>query len=142
MISIEASALIDEKYFRVYRQTKLGDPEKKLMFAVLLDAMQTYQKFAGSNSFRGKTLFREAEAWFWSEDYGRVFSFANICEVFGLNPPLFRRGLRQLRMNQKKRTSRGKVVQLRATANRPRKLMSSGRSRASRFTLGKSRHDV
>lgn len=142
MILIEADVLVDEKYFRVYRQTKLGDPEKKLMFAVLLDAIQTYQKFAGSTSYREKALFTEAEAWFWSEDSDRIFSFANICEVFGLDPQLFRRGLRESLMSRKSRRSPAKVVQLRAAANRTRRLTLSGQSRASCFILGKRRRDA
>jgi hypothetical protein len=121
MISIEADVLIDGKCFKVYRQTKPGAPERKLMFAILVDAIQTYQKFADSKSFRGKALYRKEEAWFWSEDSDRVFSFANICEVFGLNPAFFRWRLRQLTIIHKRRVSRGKVFQLRPVANRPRK---------------------
>jgi hypothetical protein len=141
VISIEGDVLIDERYFRVYRQIKPGDPERKLMFATLVDAIQTYQKFADSKSFRGKALFREVEAWFWSEDSDRVFSFANICEVLGLNPAFFRWRLRQLMIIHKRRVSRGKVVQLRP-ANRPRKLTYSGRSGGSCFTLGRERRDA
>jgi len=126
MALMEADILIDEKYLRAYRQIRPGDAERKLMFAVLLDAVQTYQKFVASKSFRGETLYKEAEAWFWDEDPDRVFSFANICDVIGLNPAFFRRGLRQLVMNQKKRVSRGRVVQIRPPANRIRKLTFSG----------------
>jgi hypothetical protein len=113
MISIGGDVRIDERYFRVYRQIKRADPERKLMFAVLVDAIQTYQKFAGSESFHGKALYRKEEAWFWSKDSDRVFSFAHICEVFGLNPAFFRWRLRQLTIIHKGRVSRGKVFQLR-----------------------------
>ena len=142
MIVIDADVLIDEKYFSAYRQTKLGNSERKLMFAVLVDAIQTYQKFADSKSFRGKALYREAEAWFWSEDSDRVFSFTNICEVLGLNPAFFRWRLRQLTIIHKRLVSRGKVVQLRAAANRPRKATFSGQRRAACFTLEKRRRDA
>jgi hypothetical protein len=113
MTSTEVDVLIAEKPFRVYRQIEPGDPERKLMFAILANAIQTYQKFAGSKSFRGKALYRKEEAWFWSEDSDRVFSFANICEVLGLNPAFFRWRLRQLTIIHKRRVSRGKVFQLR-----------------------------
>jgi hypothetical protein len=142
MISTEVNGLIDEKPFRVYRQIKPGDPERKLMFAILVDAIQTYQKFADSKSFRGKALCRKEEAWFWSEDFDRVFSFANICEVLGLNPAFFRWRLRQLTIIHKRRVSRGKVFQLRPIANRPRKLTFSRPSRGSCFTLGRQRRDA
>ena len=142
MISIEVDVLIDEKYFRVYRQIKPGAPERKLMFAILVDAIQTYQKFADSKSFRGKALYRKEEGWFWSEDSDRVFSFASICEVLGLNPAFFRWRLRQLTIIHKRRVSRGKVVHLRPGANQPRKLPFSGESRGSCFTLGRERRDA
>ena len=121
MISIEPHALIGEKHSRLCRQTQPCDPERKLMFGVLVDAIQTYQKFADSKSFRGKALYEEEEAWFWSEDSDGVFSFTDICEVFGLNPAFFRWRLRQLTILHKARVSRGKVVRLRPGANRPRK---------------------
>ena len=126
MISIETGALIGERYSRLCRQTQPCDPERKLMFAVLVDAIQTYQKFAGSKSFRGKALYEEEEAWFWSEDSDGVFSFTDICEVFGLNPAFFRWRLRQLTIMHKARVSRAKVVRLRAVANRLSKLTFSG----------------
>jgi len=142
MISMEGDVLIDESYFSVYRQIKPGNPERKLMFAILVDAIRTYQKFADSKSLCGKALFREVEAWFWNEDSDRVFSFINMCEVFGLNPAFFRWRLRQLTIIHKRRVSRGKVFQLRPIANRPRNLTFSGPSRGSCFTLGRQPRDV
>lgn len=123
---IEPHALIGEKHSSVCRQTEPGDSERKLMLAVLVDAIQTYQKFADSKSFGGKALYRQEEAWFWSENSDPAFSFANICQAFGLNPAFFRWRLRQLTILRKARVSRGKVVQFRPAANRPRKLMFSG----------------
>jgi hypothetical protein len=139
MISIETGALIGQRYSRLCRQPKPGDPERKLMFGVLMDAIQTYQKFAGSKSFRGKALYREEEAWFWSENYEPAFSFANICQVFGLNPAFFRWRLRQLTIIHKRRVSRGKVFQLRPVANRPRRLTFSGQRGGRCFSLGRER---
>ena len=139
MISIEAHALSDEKYSRLCRQPKPGDPERKLMFAVLVDAIQTYQKFADSKSFRGKALYEEEEAWFWSEDSDGVFLFTDICEVFGLNPVFFRWRLRQMTILHRARVSRGKVVRLRPGANRPRKLTFSGQRGGRCFSLARER---
>ncbi len=118
MIFVEEDTLVDGKYWRVYRQGESYNAERKLMFAVLLDAIQTYQKFSDSKSTRGKILHREAEAWFWSEESEAVFSFVNICDVFGLNPGAFRRHLKDL-LDQRIRVSRGNVVRFRPGVGRP-----------------------
>ena len=138
MIAIDAHALSDKKYSRLCRQPKPGDPERKLLFAVLVDAIQTYQKFADSKSFRGKALYEEEEAWFWSENSDPAFSFANICQVFGLNPAFFRWRLRQLTILHKARVSRAKV-RLPPGANRPRKLTFPGQRGGRCFSLGRER---
>jgi hypothetical protein len=141
MIFIEPDILAPHKYFKVYRQTRPGEPERKLMFAVLVDALQTYQKFAFSTSARGQALFREVETWLWSEDSDGVFSFSNICEVFGLDPGLFRRGLLKKRVTRNRRGPLAKIVQLRSPANRSRRPTFSAPYRAS-CSFGRGRRDV
>jgi hypothetical protein len=73
--------------------TNLSVPEKALMFAVLADAVETYQQSAFSNSRRKQNLFREAEEWFYKEEGDYLFSFKGICEALGFDPAFLRRGL-------------------------------------------------
>jgi hypothetical protein len=127
----EPDILISQKYLKIYQQTKRAEPEKKLMLAVFVDALQTYQKFAFSRSARGKALFREAESWFWREKPDCVFSFSSICEVFGLNPPFLRRGLLQWVEDHKRRGASRKRFQLRTGAGRTRKPTLAPERRAS-----------
>jgi hypothetical protein len=122
--------LISQQYLKIYRQTKPAEAEKRLMLAVLVDAVQTYQKFASSRSAPGKALFREAEAWFRREEPDCVFSFSSICEVLGLNPPFLRRGLLQ-GVEDRKRRGPPRKVQLRAGVGRTRKPTLSPERRAS-----------
>ncbi len=118
MILVEIDVLANHNYFKVYRQIKPGESERKLMLAVLVDAVQTYQKFVVSTSTRGKVLFRETETWFWSQDSDGLFSFLHICEVFGFDAALFRRALLKWRENRKTQGWSAKIVQLRSAANR------------------------
>lgn len=76
----------------VCRKTSL-EPEKKLMLAVLKDAIDCFQRYAMARDIKGKALFREAEEWVLEEDGDGPFSFETICEVFRLNPSYVRRGL-------------------------------------------------
>lgn len=66
------------------------DPEKRLLAAVLDDAVKTYRSFAAA----GGRHFAEEEAWIFSDEYKGTFSFRNICDVLGLNPSRIRQSLR------------------------------------------------
>jgi hypothetical protein len=61
-------------------------PEKRLMFAVLLDAVIHLQR----RDSRGAT---EVAQWIREEDEESVFSFSNICEALGIEPVFLARGL-------------------------------------------------
>jgi hypothetical protein len=67
--------------------------EVALMYAVLEDAVRCFQEQFVSGGQHAKRLGREAEAWFFSEDYKWPFSFVNICAVLGLDTEYIRQGL-------------------------------------------------
>ena len=122
-LALEPDILAPYQYLKTQRRTELAAPEKTLMFAVLADAIETYQKFVTAKSSRGKTLFREVEAWLWNEENDAVFSFLNICEVLQLNPGSLRRRLMQCRVNRQRASSRTKI-QLRSGTSRTMKPIS------------------
>ncbi len=74
-----------------------GQPEKRLMLAVLEDAVSDFQKYATAWSGRGRRLFVEADAWFKSDSTDRLLDFENICQVLALDPSFVRDGLRRWR---------------------------------------------
>lgn len=82
-------------------------PEKRLMLAVLEEAVATFQRHAAANTRLGNRLFADVEAWIDSDDGGWPFSFLNICHALGLEPAYVRSGLRRLK------------ERLRATPGRP-----------------------
>jgi hypothetical protein len=120
----EPDILASQQYLKNYRRMALAEPEKALMFAVLAEAVDTYQRFAFSESPRGQALFREAEAWFWRQETGCVFSFLSICEVFGLDPAFLRVGLMQWKANRQRKASPRKKIQLHLETGRARKSIS------------------
>lgn len=61
-------------------------PEKRLMFAVLLDAISQLRQ-------RESTRAVEAEHWIRDEHDDGVFSFVNVCGVLGFEPHALARGL-------------------------------------------------
>jgi hypothetical protein len=75
-------------------------PEKRLLLAVLEEAVVTFQRYATEHGRRGRRLFREAEEWMGSEELFWPCSFRNICDVLGLDPGYLRQGLRRWRDEQ------------------------------------------
>src|SRR5438132_5451257 len=67
--------------------------EEKLMLAVLGKAVEYFQKYVFAKDERGKKLFQEAEEWILDKNSDWLYSFENICEVFGLHPDYMRQGL-------------------------------------------------
>jgi hypothetical protein len=69
------------------------EAERRLMLAILEDAVSCYQKYAGATGVRARRLFREADEWFQEEDVNWVFSFESICAVLDFEPTYFREHL-------------------------------------------------
>src|SRR2546430_16835237 len=62
------------------------------MLAVLGKAVEYFQKYVLAKDERGKKLFQEAEEWILDKNSAWLYSFENICEVFGLHPDYMRQG--------------------------------------------------
>jgi hypothetical protein len=70
-------------------------PEYRLLWAVLQEAIETYMKYASASGRRGQRLFREAEEWIMLDDDLWLYSFTNVCHILGLDPDYIRTGLRR-----------------------------------------------
>jgi hypothetical protein len=75
------------------RTLGIGDPEKRLMAAVLKDAIQVYQALAYRSAPRARNHLAELEKWFGSDDMAYPFAFRRICEALALDPGWVRDGL-------------------------------------------------
>jgi hypothetical protein len=73
------------------KQTDRG--EKRLMLAVLEEAVATFQRNVDAKSRHGQRVFREAEEWIWSNDSSWPFAFENVCHALDIEPAFLRRGL-------------------------------------------------
>ena len=75
-------------------------PIKRLMLAVLEDAMRCYQSFANSRNRTQRRLFVEAEAWLMDRKADGPFAFETVCETLGIDPSCLREGLHRWRLQQ------------------------------------------
>jgi hypothetical protein len=96
----EPDALVSAQYFENLRSKTLLEPEKRLMLAVLEDAINCFQDNVLAQRGKRKRLFEEAKEWILAGDQDWFFSFENICEVCRINPEYVRQGL--LRWKEKK----------------------------------------
>ena len=91
---IQPDTVLPTQFFAALREKGFVEGEKRLMAAVLADAVDVYQKMAFSGEARGRQLFLDAEEWLLGDGPARgFFSFENICDVLGLEPEYIRRGL-------------------------------------------------
>ena len=73
--------------------------ERRLMLAVLRDAVDCYQRHALARDERGKALFADAKKWIESDEREWPLSYENICETLEINPEYLRRGLATWRVD-------------------------------------------
>ena len=102
----QPDTLLSHQYFATFRRRQL-EPEKRLMLAVLEDAVACFQRYVFPGSRRERTLFNQTEDWVCDENSDYLFSFESICEVLKFNPKYLREGL--LRWKQKELTQRQKI---------------------------------
>ena len=91
MTTLDAQALVPESTPTV--AAALWQPERRLMLAVLEDALCDCLANAGAPRGIRLARFRQASDWFRSDDTSWPYSFVNICEACGLDPTLIRRRL-------------------------------------------------
>jgi hypothetical protein len=87
----EAAILASQQYYD--QGTSGRQPEKSLMFAVLIDAVECFQKYPFLHDEYSNRLFREAENWILANDREWLFSFINICDALTIDPHYLRKGL-------------------------------------------------
>lgn len=108
----QPDTLLPEQYLDTFRRKVHLEPEKKLLLAILEDAIACYQKYLFARDSKGKGLFREAESWVGEKGNEAVFSFDSVCEMLGFDPEYLRRGLATWTSNALALRNPPKVVQL------------------------------
>ena len=96
----EPDTHITTQYFGNLHRKTLLEPERRLMLAILEDAIDCYQDNLLATRGSAGRLFTEAEEWILEKNSDWIFSFKNICETLGFNPEYVRQGL--VRWKEKK----------------------------------------
>ena len=103
-VDLEPETILPTQYFSNVQLDASLQPEKRLMLAVLEDAVGTFQKYAIARDRRAQVLFTETEEWFASDETEWPYSFVNICQALGLEVEFLRFGLWRWRDRQRATT--------------------------------------
>jgi hypothetical protein len=64
--------------------------EKRLMIAILKDAVECLEKYRSARSSAGRSHYENAIDWIKDTDTEWLFSFTNICDLLGFDPDYMR----------------------------------------------------
>ncbi len=93
----EIDAIHPTQYYLANRSMRLASGEKKLMLAILKDAIKCYRRNVTTKSIHSQKIFAETEEWFYDEDTNYLYSFLNICAWLGVDFKLIREKLSEMK---------------------------------------------
>lgn len=117
----QPDTLLPEQYLDTFRRKLHLEPEKKLMLAILEDAIACYQKYLFARDSKGKALFEDAEQWIEEVSGVGIFAFDSVCETLGLNPDYLRRGIAEWKRAALAQRTQAKVYQLAPRSRKQRR---------------------
>lgn len=125
----QPDTLLPDQFLETFRRKSHLEPEKKLMLAVLEDAIACYQKYIFARDGKGKALFQEAEEWIKEKGGDWLFSFTNVCEILGFDPDYLRQGLMQWKEKRLEGHAKARVYKLKPTRRKSKRGVAvSGRA--------------
>ncbi|MGH7793911.1 MAG: hypothetical protein ACREQ2_03260 [Candidatus Binatia bacterium] len=90
----EPDVLAPNQFHDILRSGHMPDPERRLMVAMLEDAVSCLSRDPRRCAHQEKKSFDEAYSWINATDAENwVFSFTNVCETLGFDPTYLRHGL-------------------------------------------------
>jgi len=101
----EPDVVLPEQFFNKLRARVAGQGEKRLMTAVLEDAVHCIQAYINKTGRREGRLYEEALEWVDSDDDFWSFAFVNVCHALDLNPGYIRDGVHEWIENRKAQRS-------------------------------------
>ncbi len=96
----QPDTLLPTQYYEtLYNKVSLL-PEKRLMLAILADAIGCFKNSMFTQHRRQVTLSRDADSWILGETNNWLFSFENVCETLGIEPAYLRQQLLRWKKEQ------------------------------------------
>lgn len=112
---LEPDIFLPSQFYGSAGLSRKLEGEKRLMIAVLKDAVECLDKYRGSKSSAGQCQYQSAIEWVEDTDTDWLFSFTNICDLLGFDPEYLRDVLLK-RENRYIKPDRPKILSLAAMA--------------------------
>ena len=90
---LEPDVFLPSQFYGSAGLSRKLEGEKRLMIAILKDAVECLEKYRGSRSSAGRCLYQSALEWVEDNSTEWLFSFTNICDLLGFDPAYMRRVL-------------------------------------------------
>ena len=98
LVPLGEEILTPEQFFTYSRNSGVSwTGERRLLLAVLEEAVANFLRYRHATTTRGKRLFREEYEWFWSQEKNYLYAFETICDHLHLDPDYIRAGLQKCR---------------------------------------------
>lgn len=91
----ETESILPSQFFEGRNKNEALEPIKRLMLAVLTDAVHCYQVGFDGQKISRRRAFREAEEWLFRSTSDGPFSLDNVCGVLDIAPDYLRSVLRK-----------------------------------------------
>lgn len=108
----EPDILARYEFSKVFRPKLSLCAEERLMFAVLTDAIECFQRYHDSRRNHLRTLCHHAENWIMNQSRRALFSFEIVCESLNIDAAYLRKGLLRWRATQRGALGTRKIARM------------------------------
>jgi hypothetical protein len=89
----EPQCLLPAQFYAARRGASETEPWRRLMAAMLIDAVRCYQAKFQARQAAAHQRFEEAQAWIFSDRDDGTFSFRAVCDALEVDPQTIRKAL-------------------------------------------------
>jgi hypothetical protein len=90
---LEPDVFMPSQFYGTSGLSRQLEGEKRLMIAILKDAVECLDKYRSSRNSTGRSQYQNALEWVQDKGTEWFFSFTNICDLLGFDPEYLRQML-------------------------------------------------
>ena len=87
---LEPDVFLPSQFYGTGGLSRKLEGEKRLMIAILKDAVECLDKYRGARTSAGRSHYESALEWVQDKGTDWLFSFTNICDLLGFDPDYLR----------------------------------------------------
>ena len=115
---LEPDIFLPSQFYGAGGLSRKLEGEKRLMIAILKDAVECLEKYRGARSSAGRSNYQNAVEWVEDTSTDWLFSFTNICDLLGFDPHYMREELLK-RENRYVKPERHRMISFAAMVGQP-----------------------